>query len=106
MVLVAEDGAGNWFALVHLDSNRALLFGCDESTDLYDTGFDPWASAPEWVVAIDRGVDHPRVLSEFVTFARWWDGQRWQGTIARTRYALSADNDRGCEIDRGDRNLR
>ncbi|MCP9621455.1 hypothetical protein FOH10_28860 [Nocardia otitidiscaviarum] len=78
--LVAEDGAGNWFALVHLDRGRAVLFGCDESTDLHDTEYDPWASAPEWVAAIDRGVDHPRVFSEFVTFARWWDGQRWLGT--------------------------
>lgn len=75
--LVSEDGTGNWYALVNVDIDRALLFGGDESTALIGTDFDPWASAPPWVAAVDRTIVHPRMEEGFVTFVRWCDGTRW-----------------------------
>ncbi|MFB8003860.1 DUF6881 domain-containing protein [Nocardia sp. NPDC056000] len=75
--LVSEDGTGNWYALVNVDAERALLFGGDESTALVDTDFDPWASAPPWAAVVDRTVVHPRLHEDVVTFVRWWDGIQW-----------------------------
>ncbi len=78
--LVSEDGTGNWFVLVHGSNGRALLFGGDESSELFETEFDPWEDAPEWVLAVDRTVIHPRLSdADIVTFARWWDGSAWAG---------------------------
>lgn len=79
--LVSEDGAGNWFVLVRGDDERALLFGGDESSELFETDFDPWADAPEWALTIDRTVTHPRLSdTDMVTFVRWWDGSAWVST--------------------------
>ncbi|MGV9413551.1 hypothetical protein ACWDOP_26930 [Nocardia sp. NPDC003693] len=80
--LASEDGAGNWFVLVWMADDRALLFGADESSDLFNSDFDPWGSAPEWATSIDRHTAHPRLHpeSDIVSFARWWDGMRWCGT--------------------------
>ncbi|MFE6860991.1 hypothetical protein [Nocardia sp. NPDC057668] len=77
--LASEDGAGNWFVLVWVEAGRALLFGADESSELFETDFDPWGDAPEWVRAIDRPTTHPRLHpeSDLVSFARWWDGASW-----------------------------
>ncbi|WP_157514065.1 hypothetical protein [Nocardia concava] len=80
--LINEDGSSNWFVLVRVDDNRALLFGGDESSQLFETDFDPWAYAPDWALAVDRRAPHPRVdLSSYiVTFVRWWDGSAWGRT--------------------------
>lgn len=78
--LASEDSEGNWFALVRLGADRALIFGGDEESDLHETAYDPWGSVPDWAEAVDRTVDHPRIIDPVLTFVRWWDGQRWHRT--------------------------
>ncbi|MFE6857253.1 hypothetical protein [Nocardia sp. NPDC057668] len=91
--LAEEDGSGNWYVLVRLTDERALLFGGDESTDLYDTDYDPWSAAPGWVRGIDRTVSHPRLSDPVITFVRWWDGQQWDRTpLDRTIVGDRADD--------------
>ncbi|WP_458687106.1 hypothetical protein [Nocardia tengchongensis] len=97
--LVSEDGAGNWFVLVHAGNGRALLFGGDESSELFESDFNPWEDAPEWVLKVDRTVAHPRLsAADVVTFARWWGGSEW----GRTPYDSHLPEDAADDPDADD----
>ncbi|MEV6067604.1 hypothetical protein AB0L82_13700 [Nocardia sp. NPDC052001] len=76
--MAIEDGAGNWFAVIRLPDDRAVLFGWDESAARWSPDDDPWEGAPAWAIAADRNFGNPRINSATVAFVRWWDDGRWR----------------------------
>ncbi|MEV0297385.1 hypothetical protein [Nocardia sp. NPDC050710] len=80
--LTVEDGAGNWLSVVRYPGGRALLYGGDESSEVWerDAPYDPLADAPDWVRCAELTTAHPWLDDDPVGFVRWWEEGIWRRT--------------------------